>query len=144
MAGRKSGENRAEGGTMTEEKDQPVCRVVYEDEERTGLLGLMIGDLLQRRLADPVRNKKCRKLKGDVELKAGKMHVNLSFGGDEVVVGEKAKNKPRARVAGDLHSLTGVVLGKALVGPYLGGRIKVVGNIFFLLKMLPVIRNSDK
>ena len=127
---------------MAGKKETTPCKVVYGDEDRTNLLGLIIGDVIQRSLADPEQRKRCGNLKGDVELHAGKMAVNLSFRGDEVVVSRNrlTKGKPKARVTGDLHSFSQVALGRKLFGPYLKGRVKVAGNVYFLLKMLPLLR----
>jgi len=121
-----------------------LCKVVYADKSRTNLLGLIVGDVIERSLKDSVGIERCKNLRGDIELEAGKMRTNLSFRGDTILVNEKSETKPRARVSGDLESLTQVALGQKLFAPYFSGKLKISGNIFFILKILPLLRDSKK
>ena len=114
--------------------------VTYSNKRETNLLGLILGSVIERALAKPSRRKRCSKLKGEVLVTAGKMEVTLRFDGERVIVAPKPSGKPRARVGGDLRSLTRVALGHGVVLPYLRGRIEVGGNVYFLLKILPLMR----
>jgi hypothetical protein len=127
-----------------EDVNKSLCKVVYADKSRTNLLGLIVGDVIERSLKDSAGIERCKNLRGDIELEAGKMRTSLSFRGGDIVVDEKSETKPRARVSGDLESLTQVALGQKLFAPYFRGKLKISGNIFFILKILPLLRDSKK
>jgi len=104
------------------------------------LLGLMIGEVLRLNLADPKLQARAVRLDGDVHVAAGDMRVTLRFAGGRVKVLSGASDRPRASVAGNMPDLLGVVTGQHLVSPVVTGRIRLGGNPFYLLRMLPLIR----
>jgi hypothetical protein len=47
-------------------------------------------------------------------------------------------------VEGSLAAFLGVTLGKGLVSAWLSGKLSAKGNLFFLLKMLPLLRATPQ
>ncbi len=113
--------------------------VRLKDPENTNVLGLLMGGLLTSMLQDEARLAKARSLSGDVWMRAGPMWATLSFDGNGVEVISGKTESRRASVEGEMGTLVGVVTGKGMVGPFLAGKIKIGGNPFMLLKMLPLI-----
>jgi hypothetical protein len=104
------------------------------------LLGLLIRGLLASNLADPVLYARARTLRGDVRVDAGTMAVTLRFDGAGVVIAPVGSERPRARVRGSMSALLGMVAGKGIVAPVLTGAVRIGGNPFMLLRMLPLIQ----
>ncbi len=116
--------------------------VVVDDPEHMNLIGLMMRGLLEENLAKPPIRKKADGIRGAVRVQAGDMAVVLDFTPDCLrirmpVEGERYK----ARVGGGMTDLLGVVNGR-LFGPVLTARVRIGGNPFFLLGMLPLIRSK--
>jgi hypothetical protein len=116
--------------------------VSYSDRDATNLLGLILGNVLSRTLQKPALRKKCKALKGEVRVSAGKMEVGLLFEDGGVTIKNNPSPKPKARVGGDLRSLTRVALGDGVLSGYLSGRLQAGGNVYFLLRLLPLLRVS--
>ena len=114
--------------------------VTLDRPEYANLLALLMHNLLERAVAEPAAQDRARRLSGDIQVDAGGMTVTLRFTGDGVVVLSEAAAKPRARVRGQMDALLGMVTGGGVVGPVLTGRVRIGGNPFVLLKMLPLIR----
>jgi hypothetical protein len=75
-----------------------------------------------------------------VLVRAGEMAVTLRFGEGRITILLGDPGKARARVGGTMPALLGVVAEGKMVMPFLSGKIKIGGNPFFLLKILPLIR----
>ncbi|MFC1609489.1 hypothetical protein ACFL6C_00895 [Myxococcota bacterium] len=88
---------------------------------------------------DEALQKKVQRLRGDVWLRAGNMWVTLCFDGEGIEVVRGRTERRRASVEGEMDALLGVVTGAGMFGPLLRRRMKVGGNLFFLLKMLPIL-----
>ena len=122
--------------------------VTVHRPERMNLLGLLMRGLLATNLERPELRLRAEKLRGHVAVRAGDMQVTLSFGADGVHIHSPdtdadatvGSGGPRARVRGDMKALLGVVTGAGMVGPVLTGRIRIGGNPFLLLRVLPLIR----
>ena len=114
--------------------------VTVHEPETMNILGLLMRGLLSDNLAKPRNLKRGRKMKGDIVVLAGKMSITLRFGEGRLTIIRGETEKPRARVGGDMTTLLGVVTGKGMVWPFLTGKLKIGGNPFVLLKMLPFIK----
>ena len=126
---------------MSEATRAPDERVVVDRPETMNLLGLLMKGLLAENLANESKYAKARKLKGDVQVQAGQMIITLRFGDGLLTILCGPTDKPRARVKGEMAALLGVVLGKwgFIMRKALKGGIFPGGNVFFLLKILPLI-----
>jgi hypothetical protein len=124
---------------MASEPNSPIP-VVLDDAPRMNLLGLLMRGLLVTNLAEPRLAARAARLKGTVEVAAGRMVANLAFEGPRIVIRTGPAERARARVAGDMVALLDVVTRRALVGPVLSGKVRLGGNLFFLLRLLPLIR----
>ena len=115
-------------------------RVVVDSPETMNLLGLLMRGLLAANMRDEGVYAKARGIKGDVLVGAGGMQVTLRFGDGRVTIIRGDAGASRARVGGGMKALLEVVTEGKMVGPFLAGRIKIGGNPFVLLSMLPLIR----
>ncbi len=120
-----------------------MTSVRLEDPESMNLLGLLLRSLIQRNLEDPACQRRAERLRGDVAVRAGRMSVTVRFGDAEVVVTRAPAARPRARVGGTLAGLLEVALGRGLVRAWLRRRISASGNLFFVLRLLPLIRARE-
>jgi hypothetical protein len=116
------------------------ARVVLDSPERMNLLGLLMHGLLARNLAREEVYAKARRIAGDVLVRAGEMAVTMRFADGRVTILCGVAGRPRARVSGTMDGLLGVVAEGRMVMPFLSGKIKIGGNPFLLLKMLPLIK----
>jgi hypothetical protein len=116
--------------------------VVVEAPEHMNLIGLMMRGLLEENLAKPRSRARARGLRGAVRVQAGGMAVVLDFdAGGLTIRMPREGERYRARVRGGMTDLLGVVNGR-LFGPVLSARVRIGGNPFFLLGMLPLIRSE--
>lgn len=113
--------------------------VTVEDPTRMSLLGLILASIIERNCEREENLARLAKLSGAVQVTAGEMVVTLRFDQGHLTVIRGPDDKARASVSGTMDSLMGVALGKGMVGPWLAGRLKVSGNLFMLLKMLPLM-----
>lgn len=116
--------------------------VRIDDPEHMNILGLLMAGLLKQTLAAAGNAKRAGRMKGDVFVKAGGMGVSLRFDGQGIVILKGPTDRPRARVGGGMEDLLSMVTGGGFVGPVLSGKVRIGGNPFFLLKMLPLIQAS--
>jgi len=114
--------------------------VVLHDAPRMNLLGLLMRGLLTANLAEPHLAARAERLRGTVEVAAGRMVAHLAFGPRGIVIRNGPADDARARVSGDMVALLDVVTRRALVSPVLRGQVRLGGNPFFLLRLLPLIR----
>lgn len=115
-------------------------RVVIDDPPTMSLLGLLLGNIIERRAAEPDAVRRLGKLKGAMVVEAGQMTITMAFADGCVTISRGAVEKPRARVRGSMDALMKIALGGGMVGPYLAGRIKAKGSLGMLLKVLPLMR----
>ena len=114
--------------------------VVLHDPTRANLLGLLLRGLLVANLAEARLAARAARLTGCVEVAAGRMVAHVSFEGRRVVVWSRPADQARARVGGDMVALLDVVARRALIGPVVRGKVRLSGNPFFLLRLLPLVR----
>ncbi|MFH1129945.1 MAG: SCP2 sterol-binding domain-containing protein [Pseudomonadota bacterium] len=113
--------------------------IVIQDPPTMNLLGLIVGNILERNIADPKARAYFAKLGGDVVVQAGEMFVTLEFKKGELVITRTLSSNPRAKIKGALRAFVDLALGKSVFGLFLSGRLKIQGNPFFLLKMKPLL-----
>ncbi|MBL6976240.1 MAG: hypothetical protein ISR64_10955 [Deltaproteobacteria bacterium] len=106
------------------------------------ILGLLMAGLLNQTMSLENNARRAGGMKGDVFVKAGGMGVSLRFDGQGIIIMKGPTKRPRARVGGAMEDLLSMVTGGGLVGPVLSGKVRIGGNPFFLLKMLPLIQAS--
>ncbi len=128
---------------MGNTEKEPADRVVVEDPEHTNLLGLLMRDLVASNLAREETYERVRGMEGDIQVRAGGMVVTMRFGGGQMRIIEGEQKDPRASVAGSMPALLSVVTGGGMLGPLLSGAIKIGGNPFALLKVLPLIKAPE-
>lgn len=114
--------------------------VVIDDPPTMSLLGLLLGNMLERQVIKAEHQRRLARLRGDVLVEVGEMAITLRFGDGALTVLRGAREKPRARVRGSMDALLGIALGGSMVGPWLSGAIKTKGNLFLLLRMIPLLR----
>ena len=122
------------GGGTTE------ARVTLEQPEKMCLLGLLLRALLEDNLAGPRGQARARKIAGDIEVSAGGMTITLRFAEGRLTVRQGGCDEARARVRGSLPALLAVARGGGVVGPFLRRKIRIGGNPFLMLRMLPLLR----
>ncbi len=118
----------------------PDDRVVVDDPANMNLLGLLMRGLLAESLLDDARYAVAKKMRGDVAVRAGSMAVTLRFGGGRLTLVRGDSPSARARVAGTMTALLGVVLRQGMVRAFFAGKLRIGGNPFVLLRILPLIR----
>ena len=116
--------------------------VRMKDPEQMNVLGLLMQGFLRSVLEDPAQLQRAKNMSGNVWLRAGPMWTTLCFDGEGIEVVRGKTEERRASVEGEMDTLLGVVTGAGMVGPFLAGKIKIGGNPFFLLKMLPILTGS--
>ena len=116
------------------------ARVEVEHPESISLMGLLMRGLIEENLRIEANARRVARMRGDVAVQAGGMAVTLSFGDGGVTIRGGTPEHPAARVSGGMEDLLGMVTGGGLVGPVLSGRVRIGGNPFMLLRILPLIR----
>lgn len=117
--------------------------VVVEHPSELSLLGLLMRDMLTAGMAQEGAVDRVRSLWGDVRVQAGDMIVTLRFERGQVRIVEGGSPAPRASVRGTMAGLLVVARGGSLLSPLLSGAVKVGGNPFVLLRILPLLRASS-
>ncbi len=118
----------------------PEARVIIDDPPSMSLLGLLLGNIIERQADQPEIIKRLEKLRGALVVEAGTMTITMQFADGKVTILRGAAEGPRARVRGSMEALLNISLGKGMVGPWLSGRIKTKGSLLMLLRVLPLMR----
>jgi len=119
-----------------------AASVTIEAPETMNLLGLLLRSILERNLTDPAKALRAASLRGEVAVRGGRMRVTIRFAEGGITITRAAAERPRASVAGSLPGFLGVARGKGLVAAWLSGRLSAKGNLFFLWRMLPLLRSA--
>lgn len=117
--------------------------VTIEQAPRMNLLGLMLGQLLERNLARPELAARAAKIAGSVAVQVGEMGVTLGFDQGRVTVTRGAREGATARVSGAMPDLLALALGGpggGLLGLWLSGRLRTRGSLLLLLKLKPLLQ----
>jgi hypothetical protein len=117
-----------------------VARVTIDEPARMSLLGLIIGNVLERNLDKPELLRRAERVRGDVVVQAGEMVVTLVFAGGPVTVRRGRVERPRASVQGSLGAFTDLATGGGMIGPVLRGRLKPRGSWLMLLKLRKLLQ----
>jgi hypothetical protein len=120
--------------------DSSDARVIIDDPPSMSLLGLLLGNIIERQAERPESIKRLQKLRGTLVVEVGTMTISLQFADGKVTILRGAAEGARARVIGSMQALLNVSLGKGMVGPWLSGRIKTKGSLIMLLRVLPLMR----
>jgi len=116
--------------------------VRLRDPEKMNVLGLLMHGFLRNALSDERLAARARAMSGEVWLNAGLMWTTLVFDGQGIEIVRGKTQERTAMVGGEMDVLLGVVTGAGMVGPFLAGKIKIGGNPFFLLRMLPILTSG--
>jgi hypothetical protein len=114
--------------------------LTIQDRDRMNLLGLMLGGVVASNLASTKGAALASRLSGALGITAGKMTITVKFAGDEVTVSRGLQAGLKSHVRGSLNSLLQISLGRSPVGAFLAGDISFTGSLFFLLKLVPLLR----
>jgi len=117
--------------------------VHVDDPEHMHLLGLLLKGLLERQLAVAALERRAAALRGDFGLSAGSMAVTLSFSQRGVLIKKGIAATAHACVGGSMRAMVDLVAGErpllAAAGALLTRRLRVRGNFFALLPLLPIM-----
>lgn len=117
--------------------------VHIDDPEHMHLLGLLLKGFLERQLAIPAVQRRAAGLRGDFGVSAGSMAVTLSFSEHGVLIKKGITATARACVGGSMGAMVDLVAGGgnlwAAAGALLARRMRVRGNVFALLPLLPIM-----
>ena len=121
-----------------------MANVTIDDPDRMNILGLILGSILERNLADPKRAAMLGKLSGNVVVKCGEMAITVDFiGNDTIRISRGAAERPKAMLEGRMNVLTDLTLGRGVVRHFFGRRIKLRGNIILLLRTWRLLLVND-
>jgi hypothetical protein len=114
--------------------------VQLDDPAKMNLLGLFVRDVVNRNLARPEGAARARGLRGRLVLRAGRMAVTLHLEGERLRLERGAAAQPTAEVRGDLATYLALSLGHSPILAFLRGQVQVRGNVWLLLRTLPLLR----
>ena len=114
--------------------------VVLEKPESMNLLGLILKLLLEGNLQDPDMVAKARGTKGNLRLGAGPMKITLVFEGERLTIKRDWDTPSRAKCAASLDTFLAIGLGGNPVIPFLQGKVRIGGNLFWLLLLMPLFQ----
>jgi hypothetical protein len=117
--------------------------VVAEHPERLNLTGLVLMSLLEQNLHDESMRARAGRLQGKVGIQAGRMRVTVHCDSGRFVISNGFSPDLRAKVSGPMDVFLQVPLGKNVYWLVVTGRLRIGGNPFFLLKLLPLMRVHD-
>jgi hypothetical protein len=121
--------------------------VRVEDPEHMNLLGLLLQGFLSQQLAAPKLERKARRLKGDFGVQVADMAVTLSFSPQGLVVRNGLAPRVRATVRGSMKEMMPLVVEGGLIPAVIAvleGRIRISGNPFALLGLMPLLLGSRR
>jgi len=118
--------------------------VVMQDPERMNLLGLILKSILEINLTEEKKARKAAKIRGKIGVQAGEMKVTLHCDSGKFKIVRGHEEKSNARVRGGLKPFLEIALGGGLVQPVIDGEVKIGGNPFLLLKLIPLLRVPER
>lgn len=117
-------------------------RVTIRDSERANLLCFFLHDLLIQKLSTKSGENAAAKLSGTMVFFAGGMTSAVVFNPAEIEITSQIPERIKAQIQGDLSALLDVALGGRYLKYLLGRKIKIAGNIRFLLKILQLFKGK--
>lgn len=117
--------------------------VVLDNSADMNLIGLILRGIIESNLENEALARKIEKLAGNVAVEAGGMKATLSFNKGELRIIRGSTPKARARISGGMMPFVDFALGRKRIRNIFKGKIKPRGNLFFLLKLLPLFKVSN-
>jgi hypothetical protein len=114
--------------------------VTIDEPERMNLLGLLLGSLLERRLAVPAAARHASKLRGDVAIDASGMRITVRFADGAIRITRGAATHAIARLGGSLTALLDATLGRRVVAHFTHGELRAGGSPIALYRLLSIVR----
>lgn len=114
--------------------------VILDRPETMNLLGLILKMIMDRNLSEARMAGIARNTRGNLQIGAGLMKATLCFEGERVVIQRDWAVPRRAKVAADLDTFLAIGLGGNPVLPFLRGKVKVGGNLLWMLKLMPLFQ----
>jgi len=121
-----------------------MAGVNVEKIESMNLLGLILKSILEGNLADEKKAGKAAKIRGDIAVQAGDMKITLKCDGGTFAITRGHADKTNAKVRGGLKPFLNIALGGGLIQPVIDGDVKIGGNPFLLLKLIPLLRVPER
>ena len=109
------------------------------DPQRQTLAGHMLARLLARAAADARIRASLARRRTRVAIVVSGMATTLELAGEEVVLHDGLVGSPAATLTTDLVTLLALTAGGGLVRAWLAGRVRLGGNPFRLLPLLPLL-----
>ena len=117
-----------------------MYNVELADKLEMNLLGLILQGILERNLEQRGAPPWTRKRSRTIHVQAGQMKVTAFFTPEGIRIERGFMGRANASVSGDMKAFLQVATRQALVKPFFKGHIKIGGNPFLLLKILPLLR----
>lgn len=105
--------------------------------EKMNLLGLILANILKKNLKNKGVSRLLERLSSSINIKAGRMKVNLRFNKGEIQIRRGFSDNADACVSGTLDAFIDLGLRRNLLNRFLKGDVKIGGNI---LKLLPLFK----
>jgi len=121
-----------------------MAEVVLDQPETMNLLGLILKSILEGNLELEKKARKAAKINGKIGVQAGEMKITLHCDAGQFKIVRGHGDKSNARVRGGLKPFLEIALGGGLVQPVIDGDVRIGGNPFLLLKLIPLLRVPDR
>lgn len=115
-------------------------KLKFLDRDRTNLLGLMLGRIVENNLVVPKKAARARKMKGRLGVTAGRMSLTMEFSPDALTILPGIEGPLKTKIGGSFDALLRISLGEGLFRSFFAGEITFSGNPFFALRALPLFR----
>jgi len=113
---------------------EPTTSVTLHDPTRMNLLGLLMEGLLTDNI-DRRRARMARRLKGEVQIQAGRMVSTLRFDAGEVTILAGPSEAPRAWIKGDMDGILGLITTTRPIRPLVSRSVTFGGSPRWLLAL---------
>lgn len=110
------------------------------DKADMNLLGLILHSILERNLEQRAEPAWMHKRSRTLHVKAGQMEVTVLLTPEGIRIERGRRGKANASVSGNMKAFLKVATRQALIRPVLAGAVKIGGNPFLVLRILPLLR----
>lgn len=114
--------------------------VTVSRPESMNLLGLMLSNILRRRLAERSGRRHASAIHGDVVIEASGMIVTLAFEPSHVEISRRTATHPLAQIRGTLVALLEAALGEHVAQNFLSKNLRVRGNAGALWHVFSLVK----
>ncbi len=114
-------------------------RVVLDNPRTMNLLGLLMQGLLEGNLKSVARQRILRRLRGDVQVRAGKMTATLRFADGRITILAGRSPKPKAWVKGTMTGMLGLITATDPIRPLVTRTVTFGGNPLWLAAVVPLV-----